>query len=83
MVWTISVAFILNSTCGGQFAGGVEKHISGELTRIELANQVSFLNRAVLEKALRDIARDGQVLIDASTTDTLTRRAQHDSKLSR
>ncbi len=65
----ISVAFILNSNMRRPVRRVVEKHISGELTRVELANQVSFLNRAALEKVLREIPRNGQVLIDASTTD--------------
>ncbi|MDX1926221.1 MAG: SulP family inorganic anion transporter [Pirellulaceae bacterium] len=65
----ISIAFILNSNMRRPVRRVVEKHIAGELTRIELANQVSFLNRAVLEQALREIPRDGHVLLDASNTD--------------
>lgn len=65
----ISIAFILNSNMRRPVRRVVEKHIAGELTRIELANQVSFLNRAVLEQALREIPRNGHVLLDASSTD--------------
>ena len=65
----ISIAFILNSNMRRPVRRVVEKHIAGELTRIELANQVSFLNRAVLEQALREIPRNGHVLLDASGTD--------------
>ena len=32
----------------------MEKHLSGEVLHIELANQVSFLNRPVIERALRE-----------------------------
>jgi MFS superfamily sulfate permease-like transporter len=46
-----------------------ERHISGEVTRIILANQVSFLNRANLLRLLNSIPRGGHVLLDASMTD--------------
>ena len=46
-----------------------ERHISGEVIRIILANQVSFLNRANLVRLLESIPRGGHVLLDASTTD--------------
>ncbi len=65
----ISIAFILNSNMRRPVRRVVEKHLAGELTRIELANQVSFLNRAALEQALREIPRHGHVLLDASNTD--------------
>jgi carbonic anhydrase len=65
----ISIAFILNSNVRRPVRRVVEKHLAGELTRIELANQVSFLNRAALEQSLRDIPRNGHVLLDASGTD--------------
>ncbi len=47
----------------------VEKHIGGDVVRIELANQVSFLNRAALDKALQEIPAAGHVLLDAQNTD--------------
>lgn len=65
----VSLAFILNSNLRRPLRRVVERHIGGEVLRIELANQVSFLNRAVLEKNLRDVPRGGHVLIDASNTD--------------
>jgi carbonic anhydrase/SulP family sulfate permease len=46
-----------------------EKHLGGEVVHLELANQVSFLNRAALSRALDEIPRGGHVLIDASDTD--------------
>ena len=39
------------------------------MIRIELANQVSFLNRAALERALNEVAPGEHVLLDASSTD--------------
>ena len=65
----ISLAFILNSNMRRPVRRVVEKYLSGELIRIELADQVSFLNRASLENALREVPRDGQVMLDASGTD--------------
>ncbi len=35
------------------------------MLHIELGNQVSFLNRASLEKALREAPEGGQILLDA------------------
>jgi len=46
-----------------------EHHISGEVTRIILANQVSFLNRANLLRLFNSIPRGGHVLLDATSTD--------------
>jgi carbonic anhydrase len=66
---TVSLAFILNSNLRRPVRRTVEKHIGGEVLHIELANQVSFLNRAALEQVLRDVPRGGHVLLDASRTD--------------
>lgn len=46
----------------------VEKHLGGELYHLQLANQVSFLNRAALDRTLNAIPKGAHVLIDASTT---------------
>jgi carbonic anhydrase/SulP family sulfate permease len=46
-----------------------ERHISGDVYRIELANQVSFLNRASLTRVLESVPNGGQLLIDGSSTD--------------
>ena len=47
----------------------MEKHLGGEVVHIELANQVSFLNRAALARALDEVPRGGHVLLDAQNTD--------------
>jgi len=65
----VTIAFILNSNVRRPLRRFQEKHVGGEVLHIELANQVSFLNRATLEKALREVPRGGHVLIDASHTD--------------
>jgi len=65
----ISLTFILNSNLRRPLRRILEKHLGGEVLLIELANQVSFLNRAVLENTLRDVPRGTHVLLDASGTD--------------
>jgi carbonic anhydrase/SulP family sulfate permease len=46
----------------------VEKHLSGDVLHIELANQVSFLNRAALSRVLDEVPPGGDVLLDAKNT---------------
>ncbi len=65
----ISVAFILNSNLRRPMRRVVEKHLGGDVLHIELANQVSFLNRAALEKVLWDVPRGQHLLLDARQTD--------------
>jgi len=65
----ITILFILHSNLRRPVRRIVEKHSSGDVLRIELANQVSFLNRASLERTLHDVPRGGHVLIDARNTD--------------
>ncbi|NHB56786.1 sulfate permease [Acinetobacter sp. 194] len=45
-----------------------ETHLHGKLTRIELAPNISFLNRAALVSALEKLKRGEQAVIDASNT---------------
>jgi len=65
----VSLGFILNSNLRRPIRRFVVKHLSGDVLHIELANQVSFLNRAVLSKVLDEVKRGGHVLIDATNTD--------------
>lgn len=65
----ISIAFILNSNLRRPLRRRLEKHLGGEVLHIEFANQVSFLNRAALERVLDEIPRGGHVLLDARNTD--------------
>jgi len=64
-----SLVFILRSNLRRPLRQIVEKHIGGEVLHIELAHQVSFLNRVALSQALAAVPRDGHVLIDARDTD--------------
>lgn len=65
----ISILFILHSNLRRPLRRIMEKHSSGDVLRIELANQVSFLNRASIEKMLYEVPRGGHVLLDARNTD--------------
>lgn len=64
-----SLTFVLYSNYRRPVRRVLEKHLSGDVLRIQLANQVSFLNRASLDSVLRKVPRGGRVLIDASDSD--------------
>jgi len=65
----VAIGFILNSNMRRPVRRFVEKHLGGAVVHIELANQVSFLNRAALSKVLNEVPRNGHVLLDARNTD--------------
>lgn len=65
----VGVGFILNSNLRRPIKKMIEKHISGELIRIELGNQVSFLNRGMLERAMREVKPGSHLMLDATQTD--------------
>lgn len=64
-----SIFFILHSNYKRSIRITKEKHIDGEILRLELADQVSFLNRASLSKALLAIPKKKRIVIDASNSD--------------
>ncbi len=64
----VSLTFILSSNLKRPLRQFVEKHLGGEVLHIELANQVSFLNRAALDKVFNEIPRGGHILLDACST---------------
>lgn len=65
----VSMLSILRSNLKRPLRRILENHVAGEVLRIELANQVSFLSRPVLQQALYDVPRGGHVLLDARNTD--------------
>ena len=65
---TISLAFILHSNLRRPLRRIVERHLGGDVVHVELANQVSFLNRAALDRILTSIPRGGHILLDAVNT---------------
>ncbi len=62
------VFFVLLSNLRSPLKQTVESSDSGEVVRIELPNQVSFLNRAALARALHEVPRGGHVILDARAT---------------
>lgn len=64
-----AIGFILNSNLRRPLRQVMEKYSGGDVLRIELAEQVSFLNRAVIERALREAAPGSQILLDATNSD--------------
>ncbi|HKK51048.1 MAG TPA: carbonic anhydrase, partial [Myxococcota bacterium] len=64
-----ATAFILYSNVRRPLRRIKEQHVGGEILRIELANQVSFLNRAALVRAFDEVPAGGHVMIDATQTD--------------
>jgi carbonic anhydrase len=65
----LSLLFILNSNLRRPVRKIHEKHIDGDMLHIELGDQVSFLNKASLESALREAPRGSRLLLDARRTD--------------
>jgi carbonic anhydrase/SulP family sulfate permease len=65
----VALGFILISSVRRPLRWITEKHLRGEVLHIELADQVSFLNRGTLVQALDAVPRGGQVLLDARRTD--------------
>jgi carbonic anhydrase/SulP family sulfate permease len=65
----VALGFILHSNFRRPLRRVLEKHITGDVLRIELSNQVSFLNRAALERALHSVPQGGHVLVDARNSD--------------
>ena len=65
----VSLMFVLNSNFRRGMTIIKEEHVGGIVNRVELANQVSFLNRAALMRTLSNFGPGEQVVIDARITD--------------
>jgi len=64
----VSTGFILWSNLQRPMKIIEEHHLGGDVIRVELANQVSFLNRAALRRTLDAIPRGKHVIIDGHET---------------
>jgi carbonic anhydrase/SulP family sulfate permease len=73
----ISIGFVLRSNLLRPMRSSVEKHAGGDVLRIELASQVSFLNKAAIERALLDVPSGGHVLIDGRSTEYIDPDVRH------
>jgi len=65
----VSLCFILYSNLRRPIRQILETHHDGDVLHIELANQVSFLNRAALDELINKVESGTNVLIDASGAD--------------
>lgn len=65
----VSILFILNSNLRAPIRRIMETHAGGDITRIELGNQVSFLNRAALDSIFNNAEPGTNWLVDATDTD--------------
>ena len=65
----VAIGFILHRNIHRPIRQIQEKHVAGEVLRIKLSHQVSFLNRAALDQTLRSVPRGTQMLLDARGTD--------------
>jgi MFS superfamily sulfate permease-like transporter len=64
----VSVGFILHSNLKRPVRQLVEKHLGGEVLRLQLSEHVSFLSRPGLEQTLRDAKQGTHILLDAHDT---------------
>jgi carbonic anhydrase len=64
----VSVFFILRSNYKNPFTLEHQKHVN-ETIRIDLSNQVSFLNKASIKDTLWSIPEGSKVIIDASSSE--------------
>jgi len=64
----VSAGFVLWSSARRPIRLVIESHLGGEVLRVELANQVTFLNRAALSQVLGGVHPGGRVLLDARGT---------------
>ncbi|PRP96250.1 SulP family inorganic anion transporter [Enhygromyxa salina] len=64
----VSLLFILSRQLRRPVRQISEKHLSGEVLHIELAEQVSFLNQTSLERVLEELPRGRHVLLDAQAS---------------
>lgn len=65
----VSIFYLLRSNFRNPFTIQKEKVYSSEMIRIELPNQVSFLNKATIKNTLWNLPENSQVVIDATNTD--------------
>ncbi|TWU43780.1 Carbonic anhydrase 2 [Novipirellula aureliae] len=65
----VSVLFILHRSVRHPIRQVVETYLSGDLTHIVLSNQVSFLNRAAIDRVLNEATSGSQLLINATDSD--------------
>lgn len=64
----VSVIFILRGNLRQPIRRFTEERMGEEVVRVELANHVSFLNRAALSRCLNEVPSGGHILLDGRLT---------------
>jgi MFS superfamily sulfate permease-like transporter len=64
----VSIAFILRGNLKRAYNFRKENYVQGDIIHIDLAQEVSFLNKAAIKSTLSDIPENSKVVIDASDT---------------
>lgn len=64
----ISILFILRGNLKRAYNFRKEQYADGDVIHIDLAQEVSFLNKAAIKSTLNDIPENSKVIIDASDT---------------
>lgn len=65
----VSTLFILRSNFKRPFLAEQARYVGGEVLRLTLSDQVTFLNRAALVQTLSSLPAGSQIVLDARTTD--------------
>jgi MFS superfamily sulfate permease-like transporter len=64
----VSIIFILKGNMKMAYFFKKEEHQEGETIHIDLAQEVSFLNKAAIKQTLAHLPRNSKVIIDAANT---------------
>ena len=64
----VSIAFVLRGNIKRAYNFRKENYVEGDIIHIDLAQEVSFLNKAAIKATLNDIPENSKVVIDAADT---------------
>ena len=64
----ISIIFVLKGNLKRAYVFRKEEYLDGDVIHIDLAQEVSFLNKADIKETLKNIPNNSKVIIDASDT---------------
>lgn len=64
----ISIIFVLRGNLKRAYNFRKEEYAAGDIIHIDLAQEVSFLNKAAIKSTLNDLPENSEVVIDASDT---------------
>jgi MFS superfamily sulfate permease-like transporter len=64
----ISIVFILKGNLKRAYSFKKEEYVDGDIINIDLAQEVSFLNKAAIKSTLNDVPENSKVIINAHDT---------------